>query len=526
MIIYSLKKYSEILLKIILVVICLYTAGKTFKSHLNKIKYPYQLEFREGAVLAETEHYTNGENPYDLKYQPQHTYDYGFIYPLSVSFFSRFVSGNSLALHRWVTYGCILLTCLIVFAVLIRMKVNFIFSLTAAVLLHQSLVYQGLTSIARPEGLGIMFFVAGIVIPWRFNFSLISCALSIIAGLLAYFTKPYYAFVLPVIFIYLMIFVSKKKALLYGIVAAIVFLFTVILVNSVYPTFFNNTFFVHKNYSDYNFKYMLLQFLFYAKYNIFIFVITILSAAFAFYKFRKSGNKFSSSKNQFPVNAYSNTDDVINFPASRTNPDGLFALTLLTSLAAFIFLLGGNTGSDNGAYLFHLSSPFLLLTTFWLLKRADNSLLNIVASILLILALIMQFKPRSVNYESLINVNKKTEELIMSNDNILNSAETTSMIIAHNKKLYNSGHTEYFQTGVSDLSILLGMSAGVMNRSMEYKTEINENIIAKKFDLILVSQTITSFAQFIDRTVLSQHYQCTDTLAGPLSRIEVWIPVR
>ena len=520
-----LKRYSKTILLIILLIISLFTAAKTFRSHLNTINYPYQLEYREGAVLAVTDLYVKKENPYDLKFQPQHTYNYGFLYPLTTSVFAGFF-GNNLAIHRWVSYACILITCLLLFLSLAYIRTNIVLSFTAALILHQSLIYNGLTSIARPEGLGILLYVTGILLVWRFKFSAMSLVACAIASVLGYLTKPYDSFAIPAIFLYLLFFISKKKAMMFAVISFLSIITMMFVVNRSYETFFNNTLFVHANYSDFNVSYMISQVLVYVKVNIVILIIFFLSAAILI-----SGYSDSQKGNIFFVKNYWLRFKRAGFfkwnePIFKTDADMLFGFVMILSVIIFVFYLGGNTGSDNAAYLFHLSSPFLILTVFQLAKNVRGYAFNIMLVLLLIFTLGFQFKPKSFTYNKQIEKSMKIEDVISGKENILNSAETVSIILNQNKKLYNSGHTEYFQYGSSELSRFLGMSGNTAMRNTEYKNEISNKITLREFDLVLISETVSSFAQFIDKSNLIKHYEISDTLSGPLSKIEVWLPLR
>jgi hypothetical protein len=503
--------------------ISLFTAAKTFRSHLNTINYPYQLEYREGAVLAVTDLYVKNENPYDIKFQPQYTYNYGFLYPLTTSFFARYY-GNSLAVHRWVSYACILMTCLLVFFSLIHLKVNTVLSFAAAVILHQSLIYNGLTSIARPEGLGILLYVTGILLVWRFKFSTISLIACVVTGIFGYLTKPYYSFAIPAIILYLFLFISKKKAVMFAVMSLLLIIVMIFIVNMSYDTFFNNTFFVHLNYSDFNMRHMLSQVILYVKINAVLLIVISLSAAILLSGYSNSRNGNTFVIKNFWLKLKEAKFQKWNEPIFKTDADMLFGFVMILSVTIFVFYLGGNTGSDNAAYLFHLSFPFLILTAFQLANKVRSYAFDI--TIVLIFTLGVQFKPRSFKYTKQIEKSRKIEDIISGKENILNSAETVSIIIDQEKKLYNSGHTEYFQNGQSELSGFLGMTENTLMRNTEFKNEISNKIALKEFDLILVSETISSFEEFIDRTILTRNYGISDTLSGPLSKIEVWLPVK
>ncbi len=76
-----------------------------------------------------------------------------------------------------------------------------------------------------------------------------------------------------------------------SILMIIVMIFTV---NKSYDTFFNNTFFVHVNYSDFNLSHMFSQVILYVKINAVLFVILFLSVVFLIsgYSNFRNGNMF------------------------------------------------------------------------------------------------------------------------------------------------------------------------------------------------------------------------------------------
>lgn len=522
----KVKKYSITVSRIFLLIVSLYTVMTSVNLHIKSINFPYQLEYREGAVLPVTEHYIKNENPYNIIFQPQNTYAYGFLYPLIVSPAAE-IFGNTLAVHRWVTYIFILLTCLLIFLTLLRMKVNLFFSFTAAIIIHQSLVFNGLSSIARPEGLGIFLYLLGIILPWRYNFSKLSLAASIILGIAGYLTKPYYILVIPCILIYLFIFVSKRKALIYGITSLLSVFLMAVIANVFYETYHNNTFFHHNNTASYKFNYMTEQLLSYSNVNIFLLAVIFLSFiifiknTFVHQKIIQNdntGNKFIFSKN-FNI--------LKNEPLLNTRYDLLFAFVVFFTVLLFVIKLGGHQGNFKGAYLFHLTSSFLILLTFQLIKSNKNIIYQLVVTLILIVTLLTQFKPADAELDKQINDCKITEDVIAKSNNVLNTSETVSIMIQQHKPVYDSGHSEYFFTGINKLSNYLNISKDVEKRNNDFMKELNEKISNKEFDLVLISQNTSVFNYlFFDWDIFHQNYKLNLVLNGPLSKIEVWYPVK
>ncbi len=523
------KKYLYILTASALVLFSSFIFVRSVISHIEYINFPYQHEYMEGAALTTTQLYVNNENPFAIKNQPQETYVYGFINPLIVSAFAK-IYGNTLAVHRWVSYAFILLTCLLIFLALRTLKLNPVFCFAAAVILHQSFIYNGLIAVARPEGLGIFLFTLGILVPWKYKFSNLSCLISILLGTLGYFTKPYYVLVIPFIGIYMFLFVSKKRALLYALVSLIFLSVTMLIVAAMYESFHNNSLFHSINIATYEFSHMKNQLMQYAKVNVYIILIMIVSSFFILKNYldknqnNNSGKFFSNIRNNFfftrSLNIFGNE------PLVKTKYDFLFGLVCLFSTFLFIVKLGGHVGNGRGAYLYHIASPFLILTAFQLVKASNDKLLSSIVAVLLIYTLANQFKPARYDFKESVSCYEKLEEIIDQSKNPLNSAEIVSIMIEKNKSVYNSGHSEYFRVGLGSLSRLAGDSIKVAEREVEFEKNINDQILSKNFDVIFLTKG--NHYRLIDSVSLIQNYQCTDTLCAymPMKnwRIETWYP--
>ncbi len=462
-----------------------------------------------------------------MKHQPQETYDYGFLYPLLVSPFAK-IFGNSLSIHRWITYVFIFLSCFLVFITLISKKLNPLFCFTAAVLLHQSLINNALISIARPEGLGIFLLLLGVIIPWKFNFTYISCILSILFGMLGFLTKPYYVVAIPIVFIYLFVFISKRKSIVYALVSFFFLLISIILISVVlnYESYYNNVIFQQWNDAGYNYLHMKDQLFYFFNVNIILLIIILLSflTVIKKYFYRKSEKAsvilFNFFRDKFLL--IKSLNIFRNEPVIRTKCDLLFSFAALFGLFIFIIKMGGNKGNGGGAYLFHLVSPFLILSTFLIIKAANNKLFNIVASILLIFTLNNQFQTAEYDFAKSSECFEKIEDIIKKSDYTFNSPEVVSIMIQQNKPVYNSGHSQFFVRGISPLSLKLGASAGVAQREKDFLLENNRKIINKDFDLILLSKGSRKWPALV------RNYYCKDTLCATMIyqnwEIEVWYP--
>lgn len=215
-------------------------------SHYKIIVNPFQNEFREGAILLSTKALFAGINPYDLENQPQYTNVYGIFYNLIVYPFAK-IFGLNLPVHRVVTAFFIGSSCIGLFALMYKkMQISLLLCLSASTILYAQLIYL-VSPLARPDSLGLFLFLCGLYIPYRYSFSRPSLILSIALGILGLLTKPYFFLLIPYIFLYLFIFKSKLKGIKYGSLSLIVLFVTVIITNTIFESYFNNTFFAHLN---------------------------------------------------------------------------------------------------------------------------------------------------------------------------------------------------------------------------------------------------------------------------------------
>jgi len=502
---------------------------KSLKTHYRFLAHPYQMEYREGAALNITQLYLNNRNPYSIHEQPQNTYVYGFFFPLTVTPFAR-IFGNTLFVHRSFVYFFISATCLLVFYVLMWKKVNFVFAFAAMIILHQSIINAANTAIARPEGLGIFLMTLGLIIPWRWNFSKISLAASIVLGVLGYLTKPYYVLVIPIIAAYLFIFVSKRKSLVYVIVSFIFLLIIITITSLVFPLYLNNTLVFEITESVNLYSHMKEQVAAYAGVNVFLILIIFLSSILIFRKFLQRHldetvkQLMEYSKNMFIVN--SNLRITIDEPFIKSRFNLFFAFSFLFIFILFIVRLGGHIGNWYGAYMFHLASPSLIIVTFQLLEKTSSQIYKSFAAVLLIITMNLEFETPKYDFDKSESCFKQVDELIKKSKNVLNSPENVSIMIQENKPVYNSGLSETFSGKNNKSSILAGVTKGVSERMKKFQEEIDEKIIRKEFDLILLTKTNYSF--FVNRDLLRQNYDLTGSICAPFiyfePEVETWVP--
>jgi hypothetical protein len=516
MIVKEIKTKIVLTLSIILLISGICTFILSINNQFNLIKYPYQHEYREGAGLTLTKSFCDGKNPYALENQPQNTYVYGVLYPLITLPFAK-IFGATLIVHRIISFIFILLSAILTFFVLRFKKTNILFSFIGGLISFQVLLYSG-CSLAHPEALGIFLYLLSLIIPWRFNYSYKSLIISVLFGLSAFLTKPYFVLGMIYLPVYIFLFVNKKKSFIFFTFSAFIFIIFLYFINLFFPLYINDCIFHHNNVASFNISHMFNQLISFSRKNIsFILILTVILFI----------PVFSKNVKKIDLPEFYSIKD-FDKPLFYIKNDCLFLLSIILTLFLFIFKLGGHTGSGNALYLYHLISILIIIFTIFVINDYyDFIYIKIFVLIVLLAGLLISFRSMYYKYE---NNRKDFDELkkeITLNKEILNSPEVVSILIEQNKPIYNSGQSEYFASGANSLSIELGFSKNVINRNNQYIAGIKNNIINKKYNIILLTEGYYSF--FIEKNVLKDNYFLKRKINAPmiysLTEIEVWYPI-
>jgi len=215
--------------------------------HFDLLKYPYPCGLREGAMMTNTDALVKGLNPYDMALQPQYMNPYGIVYPLLVWPWAK-LFGTTILVHRMVTAFFILASCALMFFILRKMKVAVLLSVWAMLMFYASLVYpETSTPSIDPGAIGMFFMLLSIFIPWLQKYSYRSLVISVLFGLLAFYSKPYAILGTMIIASYLFFFVSRFKSLIYMLILFALTAASALAVNQILPAYFDNCFFTSLN---------------------------------------------------------------------------------------------------------------------------------------------------------------------------------------------------------------------------------------------------------------------------------------
>ena len=486
------------------------------------ISMPYQVEYREGAAPVMTQYFLKGENPFSVENQPLGMNNYGFVYSLFVLPFAA-LFGNTLAVHRAVTFLFIILASFLIFQTTTRLNRDRYFALLAAVFVAMGLAARGGLG-AYPSATGEFIFLAAVLIPFNRSFDRPSLIVSTLLSLVAYYTKPYFVLSFGIVASYLFVFVSKRKGLFYSLLFVISSVLSFLLVRFVCKYYFIDTFVSNLTNTTINtFGSVTRQMLEFAGefypaliMSLILLFLNIGMPEFKKLTFRGVANTLDLRSLDRPLVSRS-----INYPAY------FFIFSSLT----FMLVLGWNPGTYMH-YIYQIMLPPFFLLLFQSIKPSTRLTLVSISLLLVNLALFgqLRFNPDFLQQRD----SKDWARLYQSMDGstrILNNPVITSEMVRRGIPPVDSGQTEiYYYIGHYPDNMLLGPNYQTLrDNGGQYRNSIRRSVIDVEYDKIYLTQG-SGFPLLVP-DAMDRHYSLTDTIpvampqVGQSWTVEIWEPM-
>lgn len=426
--------------------------------------------YREGANMLLTEYILKGKNPFVLMNQPLMNTNKGAFYNLLVVPFAA-IFGNTLALHRIISIVFILLSCGLVIWCLRYFKINWPVSIAGGILVFAGLLFY-VEPTARADGLGTFLYTAAGLIPFMRKFDRQSLLISAAAGILAFFTKPYFILSFGVVSFYIFLFLSKKKALVLMIGTSLVLLAIAVLVRRFFPCYFLNTILNNASNEASHVDFLLKQ-------------LTVFAGVFA------------------PLLLiFFLTNPIRLDKPFLSMPFDYFGFFFFCAFDA-ILLLGQNTGNYM-VYLFQLMTPPLLILALKNLKLQLNFRALVTLPLLLINLYLLSFHMLYPNAPPPAEQWSEVNQLLAESKKVLNSPILVPEMIRLGLQPIDSGSTEYYyRTQPYEGNLIAPPYSATKMRGDDYLYEIENNIRTKGFDKIIITKGYSPFAKL---DLLQQFY--------------------
>ncbi len=212
--------------------------------HWHFISLPGAQELHEAAIPLTTKLLLEGGSPYVLSSLPNHTNVYGVLYNYVLLPFAA-IWGPTYALHRAANFIFLWAGSAVVFLALRRSGASRWLAAVGGIF-YYLINLATYVVVARPDALGNLFFLLTLWWAQRERPSTRDLALSAVAGMLAFYTKPYFVFGLGLVSVHLFLFESKSRGVAYAAGAGALLAVSAVVVQFSAPLYFFSTFTIHQ----------------------------------------------------------------------------------------------------------------------------------------------------------------------------------------------------------------------------------------------------------------------------------------
>ncbi len=203
--------------------------------HVRMVVSPAPQEMREGAAVWITRLLLEGRNPYMLDQLPDGTNVYGIFYHLTVLPFAM-LFGNGFVIHRLVSALSIVGACALMYRLLRRQQADPLIAWVGTLLFYASCLYF-VGPLARPDGIGVLLSMASLTLVSRKEATPAALIGGLGLALLALLTKAIFAFPPLVVATHLLLFVSRPRAIAYGVVSTLSMVALLGVMNHFFPAY-------------------------------------------------------------------------------------------------------------------------------------------------------------------------------------------------------------------------------------------------------------------------------------------------
>ena len=474
--------------------------------HYTLITFPWPIQYREGAILLTTDLLLKGGNPYNLALQPYYANTYGLIYNLIVLPFAM-IWGPTLLVHKTVAGFFTLFSLALITFVLSRLKTPLKYLLPSLAILYAGLLFSK-TSLAEPDSTGVFVFLLSVLIPLLMNFSVVSLGLSAFLVALAFCIKPYFVVGCAVVALYFLFTRSYRKFFIYGALTAGFLALALVLLNHYLEAYTINVLFA--NYNDAGKLHSKASKIW-------------GQLGFVFYR-----DKFYLVTSLISITAIS-----LFKPPTRSSEETfrLCMVGCIVQLVIFIVILGKNSGAF-ATYYYQLSMPFVAVLSALAFTAIRNRIALTFIQLSLVVAMVAipghfhslrdEFGDNGLQWE-------KARELISTSHNVLSSPALAPLLIEKNLTVYDSGHTEAFDYGISNPGLIKDtlLPYTQLKKKMFFYT-IADGISSEKFDLIMIDRKFSRWLLPLEPISKTYDYKGFLTLKMPhnhfLWQIDIWEP--
>jgi hypothetical protein len=448
------------------------TLIKVLSYYVETALFPFQLEYREGALLSLIPAMKQGFVPLSEAQTPEMLYVYGIGYPYLVFWFSHWVE-NPLVAGRLLSLIFNVCSTWLLFETLRRNKLPWIYALQVATIYF---IYLAITASQMfPSAAAASFLALSIVIPYWFGPRFLPCLLGICVALIGFTMKQYAVISIPAILLFFLHHAKyKPKAWLQTFLLALPIPIWFWWLFSTFPNYYTVAFQLFQCYQLYSLEHMFNQVIHLFSHNFLHLGLLVL----LLYNYR---HQFFQTL-QLPIGS-------ANFSGIKNIAGDILLVQLIVSLVLFVVKLGLHPGSTHAFYLYHIADFFLLaLIAPLLFQQLKSSIYQPFRVFMLLVPVWGLIVGIGVYTDFLFEKHVKNEAFYQAIEpyfqqekNVYASPELASLAYQNQVKIWNNGCSEY---ALDLLNCAASSNPTFTSKVLEYKHAIDQKVAAQHFDFI------------------------------------------
>src|SRR4030042_4096887 len=205
---------NDLLINLLLITVIILFLINPIQFTINFLTFKFPFEYRDAASIQAAVDFSRGINPYSIENYPDHIYLYGILYPLIMAPFIKFVA-HPILIARFMDVLFLFLFLCISFWILRKRNTSIISSLIAVLILLNSFCLIWFINGSRPDTSGLFFSLLGITFIIKDPHKIINILLCAFFSVISFYFKQYMVFSALLVALYLFLFVSKQKGILF-----------------------------------------------------------------------------------------------------------------------------------------------------------------------------------------------------------------------------------------------------------------------------------------------------------------------
>ena len=453
---------------------------------INFLSLKFPIEYRDAAAISAAVDFSRGINPYTVENFPGHIYLYGFLYPLIMAPFMKFVA-HPILVARFMDVLFSILFLSISFWILRKRNSSIITSLIAILILLNSFCLIWLNNGSRSDASGLFFSILGICFLLRNPYKIIHILFCAISFTISFHFKQYMVFPALAVALYLFLFVSKQKGIIFVVFGISIGLLSFIVAKSIFPLWYEYSIIHHIEANSSYITLMYKQTITFFKYYWILFILFLLYIY-----------KHSSVFNFGKVKEIRLIPFDIKEPFIRGISIELLDLSFIIS-ALFLTFYFGRKGGNTYTYYGELLLPFLIYSIIPKIdKLFEANFFQSIIKILILYFCVFLFQSNYlIDFKSLNNSFTNLYQYVDQSQctNIYDKTPLVSLYKIENNlnPIFNNGQIDYARSVIpTKKSGIFGKistaPAEILNtRLINWQNEIERNINDQKFDCIILS---------------------------------------